>query len=126
MDVVESVRLFAVELLLSKMMFPVPDVPPETVNDAAPLLSVKVVDVLLTVMAVVLMSNADVAELSVIAVTLAPTPPLMVVTLLLVPELVIVPALLTEAVDKVTEEDASTPLMVRFPVPVMPPLKVNE
>ena len=48
-----------------------------------------------------LMVRADVVLFSVICVTLEPTPPLMVVVPAPTPELVIVPVLLTDAVEKV-------------------------
>ena len=92
-------------------------------NNAAPLASVRVV-LALTVKAVVLIVKADVLEFSLMAVTLLPTPPVIVVVPLVLPELVIVPVLLTGFVDNVTT-DAPVPLIVMFPVPVMPPLRVS-
>ena len=86
-EVVERVIPAAIELLLLRMRLPVPLIPPETVKSALPLELelVRVVPPLFTVKAVVLIVSAEVVLFSVIAVTFAPTPPLMVVVPLLLP-----------------------------------------
>ena len=71
--------------------------------------------------------KADVALFSMICVTFAPSPPvLIVVAPVLVPMLVTVPVLLTAAVDSVIVlAPVLLLLIVRLFVPVTPPLKVN-
>ena len=125
-DVVEIVIPAAMELLLLRIRLPVPVVPPDTVKSELPLalLLVTVVPPLATVMAVVLIVRAEVALFSVTVVTFAPIPPLKVTRPLLVPPLVMVPVLLTEAVLMVTVLVVPELSIVRFPVPVMPPLIV--
>lgn len=124
--VVESVIPAAVELLLFSIKFPLPLTPPETVRSVVPLVLVNVVPELLTLKAVVLMVNADVVLLRVIAVTLTPMPPLMVVVPDPAPILVTVPTILTLAVEKTIVPVVALLLIVRLLVPVIPPLNVPE
>ena len=71
-----------------------------------------------------LIVSAEVVLFSVMAVTFAPTPPLIVVRPVLEPRLVMVPVLLTLLVDRVIVLLAVA-LKVRLPAPVMPPLMVR-
>ena len=95
--VVVSVMAAAVELSFLRMMLPVPVVPPEAVSTLVPATFWRVVLVLLAVIAP-LTVKAEVVLLRIIAVTLAPTPALMVVVLVFVPWLVKVPVILTAVV----------------------------
>lgn len=122
--VVERVIPASVELLLFSMRLPVPVVPPDTVRSFVPLLLVRVVPPLFTVMAVVLIVRAEVVLFSVIPVTLLPIPPLIVVVPPPVPALVIEPTLLALTVEIVIAA-AVLASRVRFPVPVIPPLIVS-
>lgn len=125
---VEIVRLSAVELLLSRIMLPVPLTALETVNFAEPLLSVRVVPPLFTVRAVAPETVSVPPALSVMPVTLAPMPPLIVTAsppALPVPLLVMVPVLLTRLLEIVTPPPPSL-VVVTLPVPVMPPVRVGR
>ena len=127
--VVERVIPEAIALLLLSTRLPVPVTPPDTVSTALPLelLFVRVVPPLFTVRAVVLIVRAEVVLFSMICVTFAPTPPLIVTLPLFVPELVIVPVLLTDAVERVMPEAiALLFLRIKLPVPVTPPDTVSR
>ena len=93
------VKPLATTPLLAKVKFPLPLMAPVTVNNAVPelLLLVKVVPPALTAMPP-LMVNAELAEFSVIAVTVLSMLLLIVAVPVPEPELVIVPVLLTSAV----------------------------
>lgn len=88
------------ELLLFKIRLPVPETPPDIVMILLMLvlLDVRVVPLLFTVKAVVLTVIAEVELLCIISVTFEPTPPLIVTAPVPLPELVIVPVLLTETI----------------------------
>src|SRR5262245_1147067 len=126
-EVVDNVMPLAIELLLLMTRLPVPVTPPDTVSTDKPLalLFVSVVPPLFTVSAPLTVS-ADVVLFSVIPVTFEPTAALMSVVPLPAPILVIVPALLTAAVESVMVPVVALLLMVRLLVPVTPPLKVVE
>ena len=111
------------ELSLFTIRLPVPVVPPDTVNIFVPALLVRVVAVACTVKAPEIVS-AEVVLFSVMPVTFAPMPPLMVTVPVLEPVLVIVPVLLNEVVLIVTVDETPKLLMVTLPVPVIPPLMV--
>lgn len=100
-----TVKALLLLVLLLKVRLPVPVEPPEMVKSASLFtlipLAFNVVPPDATVMAVVLMVSGEVALFSLIVVTLLPTPPLMVAVPVPVPKLVIVPALLTDAVERV-------------------------
>lgn len=70
--------------------------------------------------------SADVAEFCVIPVTFVPMTAEMVVVPVPVPELVMVPIILTEPVEIVIapQEELPTVYVVTFPVPVIPPLNI--
>ena len=121
----ERVIPLAIELLLFRVRLPVPLTPPVRVSNDEPLalLFVRVVPPPFTVSAPLTVS-AEVALFSVIPVTFVPTAALIRSVAPPAPELVIVPALFTDAVDSVITP-APVALSVRLPVPVTPPLKVR-
>ena len=126
--VVETVIPAAIELLLSSVRLPVPVVPPERVSSELPLLLLFVIVVpeLLTVRAPLTVS-AEAALFSVTPVMFEPTPALTNVRPLPVPALVTVPVLLTEVVETVMPLAMELLLSkVRLPVPVVPPVRVNN
>src|ERR1700720_1844702 len=126
--VVESVIPFPIALLLFRTRLPVPVSPPERVSNELPLelLLVRVVPPLFTVNAPVMLS-AEVVLFSVIPVTLEPTPALIKLLPLPVPELVIVPVLFTLVVESVTPLAIALLLLkMRLPVPVTPPETVRS
>src|SRR5262249_28943246 len=126
-EVVDNVMPLAIELLLLMTRLPVPVTPPDPVSSDEPLalLFVSVVPPLFTVSAPLTVS-ADVVLFSVIPVTFEPTAALMSVVPLPAPILVMVPALLTAAVESVIVPVVALLLIVRLLVPVTPPLKVVE
>jgi len=124
--VVVSVTPAAVALLFCRTRVPVPPTPPLTVNNLVPLLLRKVVPPLFTFRTVPLTVRAEVVLFSVRPVTLEPTPPLMVVVPVPAPLLVIVPLLLTAMVLIVVEAVVVPLVMVRLPLPVMPPATFVE
>ena len=122
----ERVIPLAIALLLSSVRLPVPPTPPVNVNKLEPLalLLVSVVPLPFTVRAPVTF-NAEAALFSVRPVTLVPTPALMRVSPP-VPELVIVPPLLTLVVESVRLSAVALLLLrTKLPVPVTPPDTVN-
>ena len=106
-------------LLLLRIRLPVPMIPPETVRSAvvplAALLLKLVPPAPFTVMAVVDSVSGEVALLSVTAVTLLPTPPLIVVAAAPVPEFVMAPVTFSGLVEIVIPPVAALLLRVRFP-----------
>jgi len=124
----ERVIPLPIELLLLRIRLPVPVTLPETVRSWVPLalLLVRVVPPLLTLTAP-LTFKADVVLFSVMPVTLEPTAALIDVAPLPVPELVIVPVLLTLVVERVMPLAIELLLLrTRFPVPVTPPDSVRS
>ena len=118
--VFEIVMPLAVEPSFLRIRLPVPVMPLERVK--LPFWLVNVVPGLLTVKAVVEIVKPEVELFWVMPVTFDPTPPLINTLPVPLPELVIVPVLLTEAVEIVMPL-AVAPLFlrVRLPVPVIPP-----
>src|SRR6266446_5189063 len=98
----ERVMPLAIELLLLRTRLPVPVTPPVKVSSDEPLalLFVRMVPPLFTVRAPLIV-NAEVALFSVMPVTFDPTATLIVSEPLPVPELMIVPLLLTLVVERV-------------------------
>ena len=124
MLLVVSVTPAARALLLLMIRSPVPVTPLATVSADPPAVLVSVVPPVFTLRAVVLIVSPEPTLFCVMAVTLAPIPPEITLSPVLVPELVMVPVLLTLAVESV-RTPAPLELIVRLPVPVMPPLKVS-
>jgi hypothetical protein len=122
----ETVIPFVIVLLLFRIRFPVPVVPPDNVNSEEPLalLLVSVVPPLLTVRAP-LTVKAEVVLFSVTAVTFVPTAAVIVAVAVLLPALVIVPVLLTATVVKLVVPLVPVLLIVMLPVPPTPPEKVR-
>ena len=112
-------------LLLLRIRLPVPMIPPETVRSAVVPLAALLLKVVppapFTVMAVVDSVSGEVALLSVTAVTLLPTPPLIVVAAAPVPEFVMAPVTFSGLVEIVIPPVAALLLRVRFPAPATPP-----
>jgi len=124
-EAVDKVIPLAVVLLLLSTKLPLPVTPPDNVN-AAVLLLVSVVPLLFTVNAPVTF-KADVALLAIILVILEPTAALIRELPEPLPEFVIVPVLLIAVPDKVIPLAVVLLLLrTRLPVPVMPPVNVNN
>jgi len=124
MVVMDSVMPLAVEPSFFKVRLPVPLKPPETVK--LPAWLVKVLPPLLTVKAPVEMVSPEVVLFCVMPVTFAPTPPVMDTPPEPLPELVIVPVLLTAVVDSVMPLDVDPLLLkIKLPVPLTPPVTVK-
>ena len=121
----EIVIPLLIPLLLIRVKAPVPVMAPDTVNTALPelLVLLKVVPALYTVMLPT--ASAEDPLFSVMAVTLGPTAPMLVVPLP-VPELVIVPTLLRNVVLNVIVPLAALLAMVKLSGPLTPPLNVVE
>ena len=124
---VDTVIPLPMELLLLKVMLPVPEMAPEIVKREEPL-ALLLVNTMLpapTVMPPPTVS-AEVVLFSIMPVTLLPTATPMVVVPDPDPMLVIVPELLRLPVAKVTVPEVALSLIVRLLEPVTPPLKVVE
>ena len=124
-DVPDKVIPEAVELLLFRIKLPLPLAPPDNVNNAVPLLFVRVVPLALLGVSKPVTFNAEVVLPSVMPVTLAPTLALISVLPVPVPEFVIVPELLIAVPDNVIPEAVELLLFkIRLPIPLTPPDKV--
>ena len=126
----EIVMPLAIALELVSVKLPMPVMPIDTVSNELPLLLlfVRVVPTeLFTVMTVVLIVRAEVALFSVMPVTFEPTPPEINTSPEPVPELVIIPALLIDAVDRVMASAVELLLFnIKLPMPVTPLVTVSN
>lgn len=114
----------AVLPLVSPMVIvPVPDPPPADVLVVSETVPALIVNPPVKVLAPDKV-NCDVALFWTTPVTFVPITALIVVVPVLEPEFVIVPVLLTEVVDRVTVDEPEL-FIIKFPVPVIPPLRVR-